>query len=100
MTTIHHAANVEVIEDKHGLTVRVLSDITTRNSEEICEAIQDEWQAHGKPRRLILDLRGVQHIDSSGVGALMEIQQRATQSNVRLTLCGLQDAPRRLLERT
>src|SRR5947207_13094829 len=99
-STIHRAANVDITENRHGLTERVLTDITVRNAEEVCAAVVEEWEAHGKPGRLNLDLRGVQQLDSSGVGALMEIRQRLAQANVRLTLCGLHDGPRRLLERT
>jgi len=100
MTTIHRAANVNSIEDRNGLTVRVLGDITTRNAQDVCDAVQEEWEEHERPNRLTLDLHEVPHLDSSGAGALMEMQQRATRWNTRLTICGLQDGPRRLLERT
>jgi ABC-type transporter Mla MlaB component len=62
--------------------------------------VQAAWEEKGRPRRVFMDLSGVQHIDSSGVGALMEIQQRAVRANVHLTLCKLENGPRRLLERT
>src|SRR5215471_16390641 len=100
MPVAEQTTSVQVVEDKLGLTVHILSDITVANSAEIADAVIAAWTEKSKPRRVILDLRGVRHIDSSGIGALMEIQQRVTQENSRLVICGLEEGPRRLLERT
>jgi anti-anti-sigma factor len=100
MPVAEQAANIQVMEDKLGLTVHILSDITISTSAEIAQAVIAAWEEKSKPRRVILDLHGVRHIDSSGVGALMEIQQRVTQAGGRLVLCGLEEGPRRLLDRT
>jgi anti-anti-sigma factor len=100
MSVIDHAPEVEVLEDQHGTRVHVLGDITTRNSAEVSAAVQSALEEKGRLRRLVLDLSGVQHIDSSGIGALMEIQQRMQSANTRLVLTGMEEAPRKLLERT
>jgi anti-anti-sigma factor len=100
MSVIDRSTSIEVSEDQGAVIVHVRSDITVKNSTEICEAVQSAWEEKGRPHRLILDLTGVQHIDSSGIGALMEIQQRMTNTNTMLVLTGLEEAPRRLLERT
>jgi anti-sigma B factor antagonist len=50
--------------------------------------------------RLILDLKGVTRIDSSGVGALLEGSRDANKRHVRFTLSGLNGSLHRMLERT
>jgi anti-anti-sigma factor len=40
------------------------------------------------------------HIDSSGIGALLEGLRKASQLQVPFFLCGLNNAARRTLERT
>jgi anti-anti-sigma factor len=80
--------------------VEVPGDITVRNSAETVAAAIAEWEQHGRPRRMVLDLSNVQRIDSSGVGALMEIRQRVSEAETRVELRGFHDGPRRLLERT
>jgi len=100
MMATEHTAELRTVEDKLGLIVEIPGDINTMNSAEISAAAIAAWEQKGRPRRLILDLTHVQHMDSSGVGGLMEIRHRIEQANSHLVLRGLQDAPRRLLERT
>jgi anti-anti-sigma factor len=100
MMATEHTAELRTVEDRLGLIVEIPGDINTMNSAEISAAAIAAWEQKGRPRRLILDLTNVQHMDSSGVGALMEIRHRIEQANSHLVLRGLQDAPRRLLERT
>ncbi|HYM07733.1 MAG TPA: STAS domain-containing protein [Terriglobales bacterium] len=50
--------------------------------------------------RLIVDLSGVAHIDSSGIGALLEGLHQANQKHMHFLLCGMNQATRRMLERT
>jgi anti-anti-sigma factor len=80
--------------------VTVPGDITVGNSAETVSAAIAEWEEHGRPRRMVLDLSNVQRIDSSGVGALMEIRQRVSKADTRVEVRGLHDSPRRLLDRT
>jgi len=100
MMATEHAVELRTIEDKLGLMVEIPGDINTMNAAEISAAAIAAWEQKGRPRRLILDLTNVQHMDSSGVGTLMDIRHRVEQANSHLVLRGLQDAPRRLLERT
>lgn len=53
-----------------------------------------------RPARLIVDLSKIAHIDSSGIGALLEGLDEANQMHVSFILCGLNQAIRRVLERT
>jgi anti-anti-sigma factor len=100
MMATEHAAELQVTEDNLGLTIHVPGDITARNATETTTAVIAAWENKQRPRRLVLDLKGVQHIDSSGVGALMEIRRQTSQANTRLVLTGLEAGPQRLLERT
>jgi len=50
------------------------------------------------PRRIILDLTQVRYIDSSGVGTIVELKRRASRSESRLVLVGLQVRVRSIFE--
>jgi anti-anti-sigma factor len=80
--------------------VRILTDLTIRNATAIRNGILSAWEDYGRPGWLILDLAGVRHIDSSGVGALLELWHRTEDAGIPLVIQGLQKSPRRLLERT
>ncbi len=50
--------------------------------------------------RVIVNFRAVKGLDSSGVATLVECLHRSRQTHRRLSLCGLNEAPRRVLELT
>jgi anti-sigma B factor antagonist len=100
MTSIDHVKDIEVLTDDGEVRVHVRHDITMHNSIEVSTEVKRAWEERGRPQRVILDLSGVRRIDSSGVGALMEISERTNRSGARLVLSGLEEAPQRLLERT
>jgi anti-anti-sigma factor len=100
MTSIDHVKDIEVLRDDGGVRVHVRHDITMHNATEVCTAVKKTWEERGRPQRVILDLSGVRRIDSSGVGALMEIWACTSRSGARLVLSGLEAAPQRLLGRT
>ena len=100
MTSIDHVKDIEVLTDDGEVRVHVRHDITMHNSIEVCTEVKRAWEERGRPQRVILDLSGVRRIDSSGVGALMEISECTNRSGARLVLSGLEEAPQRLLERT
>jgi len=52
------------------------------------------------PARLILDLAGVNHVDSSGIGVLLRCLRDANRESVPFVISGLNGALRRMLERT
>ena len=51
-----------------------------------------------KPDRLVIDLGGVDYMDSSGVATLVEALQIARRSNTKMVLCGLKDRVRSIFE--
>ncbi len=56
--------------------------------------------ASGRPRRLILDLRDVPYMDSSGVGTLVEILRRVKDYKGTMALVGLTPRVRSVFEIT
>ena len=100
MQPLDQQSEVTVLEQNRRLVVRVGADITIWNSTAIRTAIVSAWEERGDPEGVILDLGDVRHIDSSGVGALLELANRAKKAGIPFSLCRLQETPRRLLERT
>jgi anti-anti-sigma factor len=62
------------------------------------DAIRREIQ--GGQSRIVLDLRGVTRIDSTGIGIIAAISASAMNAGGRVCLTGLSDRTRRLLETT
>ncbi len=52
----------------------------------------------GQGKKVLVDLSGVDYIDSSGVASLVEAFQRAKKSGEEFALVAVNDAPRRVLE--
>jgi anti-anti-sigma factor len=91
-------AQVETAE-RRASVVSVAGDIDYSNSGELHAAINEALtKAH--LARLVVDLEGVAHIDSSGLGTLLDGLREAQHKNVRFVLCGLENSLRRVLERT
>jgi anti-sigma B factor antagonist len=51
-----------------------------------------------KPARLVVDLSGVDYMDSSGVATLVEALQIARRNNTKMILCGLKERVRSIFE--
>jgi anti-sigma B factor antagonist len=79
--------------------LRVVGDVDWNTSGELSAEV-NKLLTVDYPARLILDLKGVTHIDSSGVGALLEGLHDANKKHVRFTLSGLNRSLLRLMERT
>jgi len=79
--------------------LHVLGSVDSRTSEELLEKIEQLLGA-GHQSRLIVDLDGVAHMDSSGVGALLAGLRDSQDRQARFTLCGLRKPLHDILERT
>lgn len=79
--------------------VRVAGEVDCTTSEELREEIK-HLLTTDHPDRLILDLEGVTHMDSSGLGTLLAGLRDANNRHVRFTLSGLNRSLRHTLERT
>jgi len=85
--------------DRQTSVVSVAGDIDWANSPELYAAIHHALSGN-RVSRLVVDLHGVNHIDSSGLGTLLDGLRTAKHKSVRFILCGLENSLRRALERT
>ncbi|MEO8372308.1 MAG: STAS domain-containing protein [Candidatus Solibacter sp.] len=88
--------DVTLAEGERGLVAQMQCDISIRNAAEVHRILLGAWKERPERGELLVDLEQARHIDSSGIGALMEL----VRDGIPLSLCNLQDSPRRLLERT
>lgn len=74
-------------------------DVTLYNSPEIRKVLMDALNKKGHPR-VILNMAGVNYIDSAGVASLVEGLKLARSLNSSFALYGLNKHPREVLELT
>ena len=72
-----------VVEDNGAATVFLTGDIDLERSPEARATLLATVK---KGRRVVVDLSGVQYMDSSGVASLVEAFQRARAANVDFSL--------------
>ena len=79
--------------------VDIVGDITLHNSPEVRKTLL--VALHGKGAgRVIVNLKDVRYIDSSGVASLVEGLKASRDTGMRLVLVGLSPAARQVLELT
>ncbi len=83
---------------ERGLLVRVLGEVDLRSSPVLREQLLRKIDP--PPARLVIDLTGVEYIDSSGVGTLVELKRRLDRAGARIVLVGLQPRVRSVFEIT
>ncbi|MBI3695547.1 MAG: STAS domain-containing protein [Acidobacteria bacterium] len=79
--------------------IEIQGDIDLKTSPQVRAAILDLFEKRGQ-ERVILDLKGVNYIDSSGVASLVEGLQQAKKHKARFILSCLNQAPRHVLDLT
>lgn len=90
---------INVRQQNGTAVIDVTGDIDLYSSPQVRQTILDTLnQKLGS--RVIINLAGVKYIDSSGVASLVEGLQLSRKSQVRFILCGLNKAPRQVLELT
>jgi len=90
---------IDVRKEAETAVISVVGDIDLYSSPQLRQTVLDALGA-GSEGRVLVDLTGVKYIDSSGVASLVEGLQLARRSQVRFGLCGLNRAPRQVLELT
>jgi anti-sigma B factor antagonist len=78
----------ELADLDDGKLVTAVGDVDFSCSSELRRAIQEALV--GNPQRLVIDLKGVNYMDSSGVATLVEALQIQTKAKKLLVLCNLQ----------
>lgn len=76
--------------------VDVSGNIDMSNSPEVRKALLSEIRQRGV--KVVLNLSGVQYIDSSGVASLIEALKAARDSGSRFVLFGLNESAREVLK--
>jgi anti-sigma B factor antagonist len=85
------------IERRDGVTIlRPIGEVDLLRSPSL-RTVLGEVIASGVAR-IILDLSGVEYMDSSGVATLVEAVQRSRTQQTTLVLCGLQERVRSVFE--
>lgn len=83
---------------KNGATVvDVMGDVDLYNSPEVRKAVMEAVRAEGV-QRVVMNLKGVRYIDSSGVASLVEGLKTSRGLGVKFVLYGLSSAAREVLE--
>ncbi|SRR5712692_2867250 len=95
------AKDLEIDIDRNGAcsVVHIQGDIDLKSSPELRSLILDLFEKRGQ-ERVVLDLKGVNYIDSSGVASLVEGLQEAKKRKARFILSCLNEAPRHVLDLT
>jgi anti-sigma B factor antagonist len=91
--------SVRMETEKATAIIEVKGDIDLYSSPQVRQTVLDTLNKK-EAKRVIVDLVGVRYVDSSGVASLVEGLQLSRKSQVRFVLCGLNKAPRQVLELT
>ena len=81
------AAKIVVTSESETMTIAPRGDIDHHSARTLRERIDNEMYL-GRPQTLILDLSGIDFMDSSGLGLLLGRYQRAKDIGCRLFLYG------------
>ena len=90
---------INVRTEGETAVIDVTGDIDLYSSPQVRQTILDALNRKTE-NRVVVNLTGVKYIDSSGVASLVEGLQLSRKSQVRFALCGLNKAPRQVLELT
>ncbi len=90
---------IDVRKESGTAVISVVGDIDLYSSPQVRQTILDAVSQKTESRVLI-NLTGVKYIDSSGVASLVEGLQLARKSQIKFGICGLNKAPRQVLELT
>ena len=93
---IRGASKITVVSDGHTLTISPRGDIDHHSARTLRERIDNEMYL-ARPSVVILDLSGIEFMDSSGLGLLLGRYQRAQDLGCELKLFGCSDRVMRIL---
>lgn len=88
--------NVKTETLEAAVVVAPLGDIDLSGSPTLRQELRRAQMS--KLPKLVVDLRGVSYMDSSGVATLVEAMQMARKSNTKLVLCNMQPRVRSIFE--
>lgn len=91
--------DINVKRDGSRSVIYVSGDIDLYTSPQLRDTVLDLLGKRSQ-EQVIVDLKQVFYIDSSGIASLVEGLQEARKRKARFVLVGLNDAPRHVLELT
>ena len=91
--------DINIVRNGACSVVHIQGDIDLHTSPTVRATILDLFENRGQ-ERVILDLKAVDYMDSSGIASLVEGLQEAKKKKARLILSCLNEAPRHVLELT
>ncbi|MBO8140998.1 MAG: anti-sigma factor antagonist [Firmicutes bacterium] len=84
---------------RDSLIVRLNGELDLESAGPFRTLVQEELDGSGRIRHLILDLRGVRFVDSSGVGAILgRYREIRTRRDGQMVILGPRPPVRRVLE--
>ena len=95
---MHEGSGIEVDRVQRGDAVIVVArgDIDMSGSPVLREHLR--LALGGKSKRLVVDLDGVDYMDSSGVATLVEALKNAKAKGARLLICNMRERVRAIFE--
>ncbi len=93
------AVEIEIWQAAGGTVIRLAGDVDMASSPVLRQAILDLLRDRSGTT-IVVNMGGVEYIDSSGVASLVEGLQQARRSRGKLRLACLNDGPRDVLELT
>lgn len=93
-----HSLSINRSTDKGVVRVLLAGEIDLRTSPELNEALAAIVSS--RPRSVVVDLAGVQYIDSSGVGTLVNLKRQIERAGGAVALANPQTRVRNVLEIT
>lgn len=91
--------NINIERNGSESIVYVSGDIDLHSSPDLREAVLDLFRKR-KQKKVVVNLKGVEYIDSSGIASLVEGLQESRKLEARFILAGLNESPRHVLELT
>jgi anti-sigma B factor antagonist len=91
--------NIDIVRNGARSVVQVRGDIDWSNAPQLRAAILELFEKR-RQQLVVVDLKEVRRVESSGVSILVEALQTARKRNARLVLCGLNESVRRALDLT
>lgn len=88
----------DIVQLGDSAVIRVSGDVDMVSSPDLLKA--SFRLLRGPGTALVINLSGVEYIDSSGVASLIEVLQESRNRRVRLILACLNEGPRDVLELT
>jgi len=93
-----HQLDIRASREAERSVVRLSGEIDLRTSPTLHARLLELVEA--RPKQLVIDLAGVSYVDSSGVGTLVDVKRQMEKRGGRVTLVGLQERVRSVLEIT